>query len=88
MPNRALAIVIMLLFCRPVLAMDLIDLYREAKANDARYAAAEAQFRVMQERVPLAKAGVAPQSDPNAGTQSVRGRVSADLPSYHLHQTH
>ena len=45
MSNRALVIVLMLLFCRPVLAMDLMDLYREAKANDARYAAAKAQFR-------------------------------------------
>ena len=40
--------------------MDLMDLYREARDNDARYAAAQAQFRVMRERVPQARAGVAP----------------------------
>ncbi|UCH46887.1 MAG: hypothetical protein JSU95_12365 [Betaproteobacteria bacterium] len=46
----------------PVSAMDLMDLYQEAKANDARYAAARAQFRAMQELVPQAGAGVAPES--------------------------
>ena len=43
-----------------VSAMDLMDLYSEARANDALYAAAQAQFRVMRERVPQARAGVAP----------------------------
>lgn len=57
---RALVALSISLGSGAVSAMDLMELYREASANDARYAAAQAQFRVMRERVPQARAGVAP----------------------------
>jgi outer membrane protein len=44
----------------PVLAVDLLDVYREAQINDARYAAAKAQYLAQQERLPQAKAGLRP----------------------------
>ena len=86
--TRLLAIALIMLWCRPVLAMDLMDLYREAKANDARFAAANAQFRVMQERVPLAKAGVAPAAALDANTSVVRAGTGTAPTSYGLQQSH
>lgn len=88
MLNRLLAIVLIMLGCQPVLAMDLMDLYREAKANDACFAAANAQFHVMQERVPLAKAGVAPAASVHANTDYVRGSANAVPASSGLQQSH
>ena len=64
---RTLVALSMLLSAGVTLGMDLMDLYREAKANDARYAAARSQFRAMQERVPQARAGVAPEVDVDGG---------------------
>ena len=59
MMSRTLVILAALLVAAPASAMDLMDLYREASKHDARYAAARAQFRAMQEAVPQARAGVA-----------------------------
>ena len=44
----------------PVLAVDLLDIYYQARISDTRYAAARAHYRVMQERVPQARAGIRP----------------------------
>ena len=42
----------------PALAVDLLDVYRLARQNDTRTAAARADYRAMQERVPQARAGL------------------------------
>lgn len=88
MSNRVLATLVILLTWQPALAMDLMDLYREAKANDAKYAAARAQFRVMQEAVPQAKAGLAPRVRLGANDQTFRANVNAGLSSSGTHQSH
>ncbi len=44
----------------PALAVDLLDIYREAQINDARFAAARAQYQSQQERLPQARAGLLP----------------------------
>jgi len=77
-----------LAFCQPVMAMDLMDLYREAKANDARFAAARAQFRVIQERVPQAKAGVLPRAGVGVDRQYFRGSADAGLSSSDLQRNY
>ncbi len=88
MLTRLAAIVAVLACCQPVLAMDLMDLYREAKANDARFAAARAQFRVMQERVPQAKAGVLPRASVGVDRQYFRGSVNGGLSSSDLQRSY
>ncbi len=59
---RAVLALTALLGAATASAVDLMDIYRDAVNNDARYSAARAQFRAMQERVPQARAGVAPRS--------------------------
>ena len=88
MSNRLLVLLVILGCSRSGLAMDLMDLYREAKANDAQYAAAQAQFGVMRERVPLAKAGTAPQIRLNAGSQTLRGSAHSAMSSSDLQQSY
>ena len=58
---QVLLMLVVLLGAGRVAAMDLMDIYREARLNDARYAAARAQFRAEQERVPQARAGLRPK---------------------------
>jgi len=57
---RTLAALAAFLGAVPVHAVDLLDIYHQAQMNDARHAAARAQFRAIQERVPQAKAGLRP----------------------------
>ncbi|NIO41833.1 MAG: TolC family outer membrane protein [Burkholderiales bacterium] len=57
---RIVVMLFALLVAGPVLALDLLDIYREAQANDSRYAAARAQFQSQQERLPQARAGLLP----------------------------
>ena len=49
-----------LLMATPALAVDLLQIYQDAQANDARYAAAKAAYQARQERLPQAKAGLRP----------------------------
>lgn len=44
----------------PVLAADLMQVYREAQANDAQYAVARAQAEAGRERLPQGRAGLLP----------------------------
>lgn len=80
MQVRVLAIVTTLFLAGTASAMDLMDLYREAKSHDARYAAAQAQFRAEREAVSLARAGVVPKS--NSGGASMRHR-HRDVAGFH-----
>ncbi|UCD67936.1 MAG: hypothetical protein JSW48_14210 [Betaproteobacteria bacterium] len=57
---RRLILLLVSLIAGTASATDLMDIYHGAKANDALYAAARAQFRAMRERLPQARAGVAP----------------------------
>ncbi len=52
----------------PVLAADLMDVYRLAEQNDTQLAAARADYLAMQERVPQARAG----RYPDAGVRAPR----------------
>jgi len=61
-----------------VLALDLLDIYRSARLNDARYAAAEARYRAAQERVLQARAGLHPKVDFDAVYDSGDLRVHTD----------
>lgn len=54
----------------PLHAVDLMDLYREARENDTQTAAARAHYRGMQERVPQARAGQYPDTRFNATQRS------------------
>ncbi len=61
----------------PAFAVDLLDVYRLARENDTRTAAARAHYRAVQERVPQARAGLLPQSGVGAGdnlTKVIGGR--------------
>ena len=51
----------------PVFAFDLLDVFRQAQLNDAAYAAAKAQYRAQQERLPQARAGLLPNINFDAG---------------------
>jgi len=51
----------------PVLAEDLLEIYREAQISDARFAAAKAEFLARQERLPEARAGLRPNVNFEAG---------------------
>ena len=57
---RMLVTLSALLGAAPVLAVDVLDIYREAQLNDARYASAKAQYLAQQERLPQARAGLLP----------------------------
>ena len=59
--RSALAFALALLSAGTAGAADLLDVYRDAVANDARFAAARAQFEAGQERVVQGRAGLLPQ---------------------------
>jgi len=82
MSARVIATLAASMFCSSASAMDLMDLYREAQRNDARYAAAKAQFHVMKERVPQARAGVLPQASVDSDQKHGRRRVNNSLSSF------
>lgn len=54
---RLLIALMAMLGSAQVPAEDLLDIYRAARSNDTRTAAARAYYRMMQERVPQAQAG-------------------------------
>ena len=73
---RTLAALAALLGTGSAAAIDLLDLYREARISDARYAAARAHYRAMQERIPQARAGLQPKVKVDA--RDHRARVGVD----------
>ena len=66
----------------PALAVDLMDIYGQAQVNDARYAAAKAQYLAQQERVPQARAGLLPDINFEAGYSYNDVDVEYDQPTF------
>lgn len=66
--KRALAICVASLIPTAAWSADLLEVYRDALANDARYAAARAQFDAGQERVVQGRAGLLPVVGASADT--------------------
>ena len=59
--KRALAICLAGLFSSGAVAADLMQVYQDALANDAKFAAARAQLEAGQESVVQGRAGLLPQ---------------------------
>ena len=66
--KRAIALSLATLFSTSVWSADLLQVYRDALANDARFAAARAQYEAGQERVVQGRAGLLPTIGANANT--------------------
>lgn len=64
------------------LAVDLMDIYGQAQVNDARYAAAKAQYLAQQERLPQARAGLRPDINFEAGFDYNDIDVEYDQPTF------
>ena len=74
----ALAVSLLALLHVPAAAgADLLQVYRDAQANDAQFASARSQLRATRERLPQARAGLLPQVLGTAGVQ----RTMADYSS-------
>ena len=59
--KRILAVCIAGIFSGGALATDLMQVYRDALANDAKFSAARAQYEAGQEKVVQGRAGLLPQ---------------------------
>ncbi|NMF97721.1 TolC family outer membrane protein [Aromatoleum toluolicum] len=66
--KRAIALSLATLFSASAWSTDLLQVYRDALANDARFAAARAQYEAGQERVVQGRAGLLPTIGANANT--------------------
>ncbi|AKU13739.1 type I secretion outer membrane protein, TolC family [Azoarcus sp. CIB] len=66
--KRAIALSLATLFSTSAWSVDLLQVYRDALANDARFAAARAQYEAGQERVVQGRAGLLPTIGANANT--------------------
>ncbi|MFP5401620.1 MAG: TolC family outer membrane protein [Gammaproteobacteria bacterium] len=66
--KRILAVCIAGLFSGGALAADLMQVYRDALANDAKFSAARAQYEAGQEKVVQGRAGLLPQVGMDANT--------------------
>ncbi|MGD8477383.1 MAG: TolC family outer membrane protein [Burkholderiales bacterium] len=66
----------------PALAVDLMEIYQDAKQNDARYAAALAAYQARQERLPQARAGLLPNVNLDAGADYNDIDVDYDSPTF------
>jgi outer membrane protein len=65
-----------LFFATPALAADLLQVYREALANDAQYAAARAAAEAGREKLPQGVSGLLPKIDATANTVWNENRYS------------
>ena len=74
--KRVIAVCLFGLFPAAASAADLLDVYREALANDAPFAAARAEFEAGQEFVVQARAGLLPSVGANAGVNRNRADPS------------
>ncbi|NMF90626.1 TolC family outer membrane protein [Aromatoleum petrolei] len=66
--KRAIALSLVTLFSASAWSADLLQVYRDALTNDARFAAARAQYEAGQERVVQGRAGLLPAIGANANT--------------------
>ncbi|NMG29148.1 TolC family outer membrane protein [Aromatoleum evansii] len=66
--KRAIALSLVTFFSASAWSADLLQVYRDALANDARFAAARAQYEAGQERVVQGRAGLLPTIGANANT--------------------
>ncbi|AYH45342.1 TolC family outer membrane protein [Azoarcus sp. DN11] len=66
--KRAIALSLASLFSATAWSADLLQVYRDAVANDARFAAARAQYEAGQERVVQGRAGLLPTIGANASS--------------------
>ena len=66
--KRILAVCIAGIFSGGALAADLMQVYRDALANDAKFSAARAQYEAGQEKVVQGRAGLLPQIGLGADT--------------------
>ena len=86
--KRVLAVLVASLFAGGATAADLMQVYQDALANDAKFSAARAQFEAGQEKVVQGRAGLLPQIGVSANTTytdaDVRTRVppGSSSPSY------
>ena len=86
--KRVLAVLVASLFAGGATAADLMQVYQDALANDAKFSAARAQFEAGQEKVVQGRAGLLPQIGLSANTTytdaDVRTRVPpvSSSPSY------
>ena len=82
--KRILAVCIAGIFSGGALAADLLQVYRDALANDAKFSAARAQYEAGQEKVVQGRAGLLPQIGLGADTTwndadlKLKGGVSND----------
>lgn len=66
--SLALAAMLVLLHATAASAADLLQVYRDAQANDAQFASARAQLLATRERLPQGRAGLLPNVAGTAGT--------------------
>ena len=66
---RALTAGLLLLAVNAAFGADLLDVYRQARASDATYAAARATWAAAQERIPQGRAGLLPLASLSASLQ-------------------
>ena len=66
--KRVLAVLVAGLFAGGAAAADLMQVYQDAVANDAKFAAARAQYEAGQEKVVQGRAGLLPQIGASANT--------------------
>lgn len=60
-------------------ASDLLDIYRDAHASDAKFASARAQLEAGREKAPQARAGLLPNITANASTTYTRSDISRPI---------
>ncbi|THF61752.1 TolC family outer membrane protein [Pseudothauera rhizosphaerae] len=77
--KRVLALLAAGLLSTAAWSADLLDIYRRAQANDARFAAARAEREAGQERVVQGRAGLLPNIGLSANTTWNEGEVKTDL---------
>ncbi|MBX3683345.1 MAG: channel protein TolC, partial [Thauera sp.] len=66
--KRVLAVLVAGLFAGAAAAADLMQVYQDALANDAKFSAARAQLEAGQEKVVQGRAGLLPQVGMDANT--------------------
>ncbi|AEI78130.1 cation/multidrug efflux system outer membrane porin [Cupriavidus necator N-1] len=75
-----LAPLLAMLPAAPASAADLLQVYRDAQANDAQFASARSQLLATRERLPQGRAGLLPQVVGTAGANRTKLDQTASLP--------
>ncbi|HEX6829826.1 MAG TPA: TolC family outer membrane protein [Burkholderiales bacterium] len=68
--------------CTSAGAADLLEVYRDALAQDSQYAAAKAQYQALQERIPQARAGLLPFVNLTGDVSEVYAEATGPNPSF------